>query len=152
MSILSRVSSPEIAVERLGAEFTRADIEFEGLDHSGSTYEGRVFVNNLEADAATAPSPDNGYAGSFYIFGHGGCYGDEGHCDVVPRSPYDPRPPHGLWPTRKVVVATDAVRRAVAAGDSLTVTVVPVLMSTTDNVPDGETIPKFDVVSVVTYQ
>jgi tyrosinase len=152
VSILSKVSSPEIALERLGREFTRADIEFEGLDHSGSTYEGRVFVNNLAADAGTDPSADNGYAGSYYIFGHGGCYGDEGHCDVVPRSPYDPRPPHGLWPTRKVVVATDAVKRAVAAGESLTVTVVPVLMSTTDKVADDEAIPKFQSVSVVTYQ
>ena len=25
---------------------------------------------------------DPSYAGSFYIFGHGGCFGDVGHCDV----------------------------------------------------------------------
>lgn len=152
MSILSKVTSPEITVERLGHDFKRADIEFEGLDHSGSTYEGRVFLNNVEADAATEPTAESGYAGSYYIFGHGGCYGDEGHCDVVPRPPYDPRPPHGLWPTRKVVIATDAVRRAAAASKTLTVTVVPVVLSTNDNIPADETIPSFQSVSVITYQ
>ncbi|MDQ6804528.1 MAG: hypothetical protein M3065_06085 [Actinomycetota bacterium] len=152
MSILSKVTSPEIPVERLGEDFSRADIEFEGVDHSGSSYEGRVFLNNLDADPATEPSPDNGYAGSYYVFGHGGCYGDDGHCDVVVRSPYDPRPPHGLWPIRKVVIATDAVRLAVAAGKTLTVTVVPVVLSTTDKVPEDETIPNFESVSVITYQ
>lgn len=152
MSTLNQVTSPEITVERLGREFRRADIEFEGVDHSGSTYEGRVFVNNPGADASTEPDADNGYAGSYYIFGHGGCYGDEGHCDVVPRSPYDPRPPHMLSPTRKVVIATDAIRRAADAGESLTVTVVPILMSTTDQVLESETIPQFESVGVVTYQ
>lgn len=152
MSILSKVTSPEIAVERLGEDFTRADIEFEGVDHSGSTYEGRVFLNNPDADPSTEPNLDHGYAGSYYIFGHGGCYGDEGHCDVAPRSLYDPRPPHMLSPTRKIVIATDAVRRAAAAGESLTVTVVPVLMATTEKVPEDETIPKFESVSVITYQ
>lgn len=152
MSILSKVTSPEIPVERLGRDFTRADVEFEGLDHSGSTYEGRVFINNPEASATTELTPDHGYAGSYYLFGHGGCYGDEGHCDVHPRSPYDPRPPHGLWPTRRVVIATEAVRQAVATADSVTVTVVPVIMSTTDHVSDNETLPSFQSVSVITYQ
>lgn len=152
MSILSKVISPEIPVERLGEQFTRADVEFEGLDHSGSTYEGRVFLNNLDASPTTETSVENGYAGSYYVFGHGGCYGDEGHCDVVVRSPYDPRPPHGLWPIRKVVVATDAVRRAVAASKTVTVTVVPVVMSTTDMVPEDEEIPSFQSVSLITYQ
>jgi hypothetical protein len=152
VSILSKVTSPEIPVERLGEDFYRADIEFEGVDHSGSTYEGRVFVNNADADPATEPTAENGYAGSYYVFGHGGCYGDEGHCDVVVRSPYDPRPPHGLWPIRKVVTATDAVARSVAAGKALTVTVVPVVLATTDKVPEDEKLPNFESVSVTTYQ
>jgi tyrosinase len=152
MSISVRATSPEISLEDLGEDFARADIEFEGLDHSGSSYEGRVFVNNAGADADTPTTPEAGYAGSYYIFGHGGCFGDEGHCDVVPRSPYDPRPPHALWPIRKVVIATDAIRRAAAAGPTMTITVVPVILSTTEKVPEDETIPKFQLVSVITYQ
>jgi tyrosinase len=152
MTILIKATSPEISVEDLGAGFSRADIEFHGVDHSGSSYEGRVYVNNPDADGDTDTTEENGYAGSYYIFGHGGCYFDEGHCDVQPRGPYDPRPPHELWPTRKVVIATDAIRRAAEAGSSLTVTVVPVLCATSDKVPEDEELPKFEMVSVITYQ
>ncbi|MDQ1702643.1 MAG: hypothetical protein QOJ46_333 [bacterium] len=152
MSILIKATSPEISLEDLGAEFSRADIEFHGLDHSGSSYEGRVYVNNPDADADTDTTEESGYAGSYHIFGHGGCYFDEGHCDVQPRGPYDPRPPHELWPTRKVVIATEAIRRAVRAGSPLTVTVVPVLCATSDKVPEDEELPKFEMVSVITYQ
>ena len=152
MPITIKSTSPEIPIDDLGDTFTRADIEIEGLDHSGSSYEGRVFVNNPDADDDTELTVDNGYAGSYFIFGHGGCYGDEGHCDVKPRGPYDPRPPHDLWPTRKVVIATDAVRRATQVGSTLTVTIVPVVLSTTEMVPEDEEIPKFEFISVITYQ
>jgi tyrosinase len=152
MANLSKTTSPEIDTQDLGHDYTRADIEFEGLDHSGSTYEGRVYLNNPDAGPDTDPTPENGYAGSYYIFGHGGCYGGEGHCEVAPRAPYDPRPPHALSPTRKVVIATDAIRKAAAAGPKMTITVVPVVMSTTDKVPDDEQIPNFQSASVVAYQ
>jgi tyrosinase len=152
MPVLSKITSPEIGLEDLGQDYTRADIELEGLDHSGSTYEGRVYLNNPDADGNTEPSAENGYAGSYYVFGHGGCYGGEGHCDVVPRGPYDPRPPHGLSPTRKVVIATDAIRRAAAAGPQATVTIVPVLLSTTDRVPEDEAIPSFQSLAVIAYR
>jgi hypothetical protein len=152
MPITMKATSPDISLEDLGADFSRADIEFEGLDHSGSSYEGRVFVNNPDADADTELTLDSGYAGSYYIFGHGGCFGDEGHCDVKPRGPYDPRPLHALWPTRKVVIATEAIQRAVEAGPTMTVTVVPVVTATTDKVPEDEELPKFELISVVAYQ
>lgn len=152
MPVLAKAISSEISLADLGEDFTRADIEFEGLDHGNSSYEGRVFINNTDADSDTDLTADNGYAGSFYIFGHGGCFGDEGHCEVAPRPPYDPRPPHALWPARKIVVATDAVRRAAAAGPTMTITVVPEIMSTTDKVPEDEEVLKFEVVSVITYQ
>jgi tyrosinase len=152
MPILAKATSPEINVADLGEGFSRADVEFEGLEHSGSTYEGRIFINNPDADADTDTTLENGYGGSYYIFGHGGCFGDEGHCDVAPRATYDPRAPHGLWPTRKVVIATEAIRQAAEAGPTLTVTVVPVVLSTTEAVPEDEEIPKFEVVSVITYQ
>jgi hypothetical protein len=29
-----------------------------------------------------APAAGGGYVGSFAVFAHGGCFGDEGHCDV----------------------------------------------------------------------
>jgi hypothetical protein len=152
MSIPVKATSPEISLDHLGNDFSRADIEFDGLDHSGCSYEGRIFVNNEDADADTPTTAETGYAGSYYVFGHGGCFGDEGHCDVAPRSPYDPRPPHGLWPIRKVVIATDAIRRAADAGPTMKVTVVPVITATTDKVPADEIVPRFQLVTVLAYQ
>jgi|SRR5437762_6448907 tyrosinase len=143
--------SAEISLEPLDIEFSRADLEFEGVDHSGVSFEARVFLNNKKADARTSKTPGNGYAGSFHIFGHGGCFGDVGHCDVrgLPRH-YDPRPAHALTPARKIVVATDAIRRALRHGKSMTVSVVPIVTSATSRC-DFENVLKFDRVSVVTY-
>ena len=70
-------------------DYYRADLELYGIDHSGPSYEGRVFLNNPRADENTALDIKNGYAGSYNIFGHGGCLGDLGHCDVKQRRPYD---------------------------------------------------------------
>ena len=50
------------------------------------------------------------------------------------------------------MIATDAIRNAAAAGPAMTITVVPVVMSTTDKVPDDEQIPNFQSASVVAYQ
>ena len=152
MPIPIKATSPEIDLDDLGDNYSRADIEFHGVDHSGSSYEGRVYLNNPDADADTETSDENGYAGSYHIFGHGGCYGDEGHCDVKPREPYDPRPPHELWPMRKVLICTDAIRRAAEAGPTMTITVVPIVKATTDKVPEDEELPKFEAVSVISYQ
>jgi hypothetical protein len=140
-----------IAAEHLDTDFSRADIEFDGVDHSGATYEGRVFLNNPKADAATAMTPENGYAGAFHIFGHGGCLGDdEDHCAVHARRPYDPRPAHQLTPARKVVIATEAVRTALAKGPRLTIKVVPVVKATTPKA-GSEDVLIYNCVSVVTY-
>ncbi|HEY2666922.1 MAG TPA: hypothetical protein VGK51_08795 [Actinomycetota bacterium] len=140
-----------IAGEQLDIQFSRADIEFHGVDHSGASYEGRVFLNNPRADATTPLTRENGYAGAFHIFGHGGCYGDdEGHCEVRPRRRYDPRPAHQLTLARKVVIATEAVRLALAAGPKVTVKVVPIVRATTPKA-GPEDVFSYDHVSIVTY-
>src|ERR1700680_4988187 len=99
-------TSTDIDLTRLDRRFTRADIEFQGVDHSGASFEARIFLNQSNADEKTETTAASGYAGAFHIFGHGGCFGDEGHCDVVPRRSYDPRPAHPLSPARQVVIAT----------------------------------------------
>src|SRR5690349_10779254 len=108
------LTSDPIRIDALDREFYRADIEFHGVDHAGASYQARVFLNKADADERT-PRTIPEYAGCFHIFGHGGCLGDVGHCDVKPRRPYDPRPGHPLTPGRKAVVATEAVRHALAA-------------------------------------
>ena len=123
----ARFVSTPISLANLDAGFQRADLVFAGLDHSGPSYEVRIFFNQPDATAGTPRTPEQGYVRSFYLFGHGGCAGDVGHCEVpVSRRPYDFRPPHQLTPATRWVTVTDAVRHALAAGPELTVTAVPV--------------------------
>jgi tyrosinase len=143
-------TSPGIDLSHIAPGFKRADIEFHSLDHSGASYEGRIFLNNPRADAKTPRTPSQGYAGSFHVFGHGGCWGDPGHCEILPRRPYDPRPAHPLTPGRKTVIATAAVQRALKQGHQLTVTVVPVVRDAPKRV-DAENVLHFERLKIVTY-
>ena len=109
--------------------FTRADVVVTGVDHSGSSYEVRLFLNNPAATAETPRTAEQVYAGRFTVFGHGGCYGDEGHCEVPAPSidPADLRPAHPLTPLDTYVTITDALRRVLARDGALqTLTLVPV--------------------------
>jgi hypothetical protein len=139
-------------VGALDQQFSRADIEFHGVDHSGVSYEGRVFLNNAAADETTELTLENGYAGSFHIFGHGGCFGELGHCDVRPRRLFDPRPDHPLVPARKVVIATAALRRALTQEGGLSVSVVPIIRSVTVKTGTPEDVVWFERVKIVTYR
>lgn len=99
----------------------RAVIEFTGLDLAGPSYEGRVFLNNPTAGPDTPTAPEQGYAGSFHVYGYWSGAASE-------------RPQHSQGgssqaklPVRRNIPATEAVRRAAAEGPTVTVTVVPVL-------------------------
>jgi len=143
------VSDPIDLPERdIDAEGVRADLVFYGVDHSGASYEARIFLNAPDATADT-PRDDPHYAGSFCIFGHGGCFGDVGHCDVPEdEDPFDLRPPHQLIPAAKTVIVTEAFARVVAPEDeTMTVTVVA-------GVPGASKhdVLQFDTVRLLTYQ
>lgn len=122
------VSDPlELPVREPGEAFSRVDLIFYGVDHSGPSYEARVFLDSPRASAKTARDATSGYVGSFTVFGHGGCYGDVGHCDVVPRTdPFDVRPPHPLTPWTKTLIVPADIAAALPA-NSVRVTVVPVV-------------------------
>jgi tyrosinase len=129
------------------AAYFRADLVFYDVDHSGPSYEARVFINAPEANLDT-PRDDPHFAGSFCIFGHGGCFGDVGHCDIpTERDPFDLRPPHQLIPAHKTVVVTDAFKRLVKPeDDQLTVTVVACVPGA-----DKHDVLKFERVRLLTY-
>jgi hypothetical protein len=113
----------------------RVDLIFYDVDHSGDSYEARIFIDNPKATLDTPREPASGYAGSFTIFGHGGCYGDVGHCDIPtgPRDPYDLRPPHPLTPFTKIVTVTEAVHGL--TGPAIDVTIVAVRAGETGHEP-----------------
>jgi hypothetical protein len=143
------VSKPiSLAAPHIGAGYNRADLVFDGVDHAGSSYALRVFFNNPAATDSTALTAENGHVKSLYVFGHGGCFGDEGHCEVpVQRQPFDLRPPHQLIPAKMWVMVTDALRQLAEHTDTLVITVVPVVPGAA---ADGEHLP-FQRVSLVTY-
>src|SRR5438874_13755786 len=92
-----------------GLNFERADILIHGLDQSGESFEGRVFLNNPEANLHTPPDPKQGYAGSFSVYGYGVWPGQPAKPDTI-RAPIE-----------KDVIATDAVRAAAERGPDVTV-------------------------------
>lgn len=97
--------------------FDRVDLAIYDVDHSGPSFEARVFIGaprGLKQDAGTDHAA---YAGSFYIFGHERCHGEEGHCEVpTERDPFDFRLPHHLEPRIEIVTVTEAVKRLTKAG------------------------------------
>lgn len=104
----------------------RADLEFIGLDHSGASYEGRVYLNNQAATHTTAKDIQLGYAGSIYIFGHGGCFGNEGHCVVKDRNRrYDLRDSHPLTRINKRLIVTEHLRTISKEFQEVVISIVP---------------------------
>ena len=132
-------------------DITRADLVFYGVDHSGPSYEARIFLDNPRADADTPRDVERGYAGSFAVFGHGGCYGDEGHCAPEDRfsDEFDVRPPHPLTRFTRTVTVTDAFKRT--TGDQVTVHVVALPRETKD-APASYDVPPCELVRLLAYQ
>ncbi len=125
------VSDPPLPLSPAVREgsFGGAQLIFYDVDHSGSSFEALVFLNAPEAGVETPLTPEEGFAGSFVIFGHGGCVGGEGHCDYSarPADAFDNRPLHPLTPQTKLVDISAALKRVHADADRLTVTVLPVM-------------------------
>ena len=147
--------SPKIVFDtkKLEREYYRADIEIHGVDHSGQTYEGRVFLNNPKANQKTLKNERNNYAGSYYIFGHGGCYGDVGHCDYEPEKRlYDLRLGSDIRPQYKRIIVTDLLKKLGRKTNQFTITIVPVLFAESQkkSIPKKDII-KFDKIGIITY-
>jgi hypothetical protein len=114
--MVERFTSAPIELPPADRAFERADLLFYGLDHSAASYEGQVFLD-ARGVGGDADSTHRAYIGSFFIFGHGGCFGDVGHCDIpAARDPFDLRPPHQLEPAVRVLTVTDAVKALLERG------------------------------------
>lgn len=125
---MSRFDSEPLDLPEDRREVVRADLIFYGVDHSGPTYEARVFLDNARADEGTPRTAEAGYAGAFTVFGHGGCFGAEGHCAPGERQTdeFDRRPPHPLTPQTVALEITAALARVEGTQVKVhVVTVVP---------------------------
>lgn len=156
MTVPVRPAPSRVQLPAPGSTFSRADIVFMGLEHDGPSVEVRIFFNARSADENTPMTPEAGFAGFFTIFGHHGCWGDDGHCDIPrDRRQGDLRRAHPLTPITKHVEATDAVRRLLDAGTrDLTITIVPVVDEVPEYVPEhlaNEPV-RFQRLSIVFYE
>jgi hypothetical protein len=135
------------------AGFYRADLKLSEVKHAGASFEARVFLNNTAANEDTPTVRQAGYAGSFYVFGHGGCFGDEGHCDIpITKRPFDFRPPHPLTPITKYVTITDPLKDALAISNEVTVTIVSIVKAKTANDKfNTEDVLRFKSLEIITY-
>lgn len=105
-----RFASDPLELPPASRPFDRADLIFYGIDHSGPSYEARVFLDQRGVSHG-ADSTHRAYVGSFFIFGHNGCFGDVGHCDIPSEcDPFDLRPAHQLEPAMRIITVTDPVR------------------------------------------
>jgi hypothetical protein len=140
-------------MHKLESDFYRADLEIRGLDHSGPSYQGRVYLNNPKADYDTPTTADKGYAGSFFVFGHGGCLGDMGHCDIhAERKKFDAIP-NPVTPENISIIVTDQLKKLAKRTKEFTVTIVPILTGGMMNPKelDTEHIVNLEKISIVTY-
>jgi hypothetical protein len=105
-------------------EFQRGDLEIYGINTFRPSYVAHVFLNDAEVDATNASEDRPSYAGTFALFGHQRCIGDEGHCDVPTEARrFDDRPSHPLTRAFRRVVITDALKRVLAETDQITLTI-----------------------------
>jgi tyrosinase len=112
-------------------DFEHAALNFVRRTYPRKSFEVRVFLGGPPANVNTPKRNNPNYAGSLYTFGHGGCTGDPGHCDVpvVPEgATYFTvlRPEHPLTPRRMTLDVTKTVRKAKssATGPKLQVHIV----------------------------
>lgn len=129
-------------------DVTRADLVFYDVDHAGPSYVAHVFVDSPDATADTPRDVQNGYAGSFTVFGHGGCYGAEGHCmpDRRESDAFDLRLRHPLTPYVKTVTVTEALAPALLDASRTEVVVTVVVEPSEADAP-----APFGLVRLLTY-
>lgn len=151
------VSKPvEVNAKNLEGMFTRADLEIYGLDISTVSYRARIFINNPKATIKTPTNVKNRYVGHFTVFGHGGCYGDPGHCDVPPKQRFfDYRASHPLSSAYESIEIPKQLYSVLLKNKKITITIIPIVTTLpvveSRHMIDLVHVLKFDELRLVTY-
>jgi hypothetical protein len=108
-----------------------AELVFRGVEQAGPSFEGRVFLNRVDADESTPLTPDAGYAGSFHVYGYG---------EVAPPEIADARRAGAGGPIapieKRVRLDAATLPAAIRDSDDLAVTVVTVPVDQGGAAPD----------------
>jgi len=146
-------SEPFIFTPTLGAA-RRVDVELHQVDQAVPSYEGRLFLDNQHADRETARTAEEGYLGSYFVFGKVECWGeDEGHCHPRSNRKFDRRRPPGRHMKVRVTVPPQRVvalaQRAARAGGQVTLSVVAV--QTSGDAESRSDVLRFGRLSLIAY-
>jgi hypothetical protein len=145
--VVERFTSKPLDLPPADRPFERSDLIFYGIDHSGPSFAARVFVDPRGVSGDAGPD-HRAYVGTFHVLGHGGCFGDVGHCDIPSeRDPFDLRPAHQLEPALRIVTVTDALRTLLERG--VETAKVTVIASTRGR--ESNEVLAFDTVRLATY-
>jgi tyrosinase len=145
--MVERFTTAPLELPPADRPFERADLIFYGLDHSGPSFEARVFLDPRGV-GKDADESHRAYAGKFFIFGHGGCFGEVGHCDLPSDpDPFDLRPSHQLEPATRIVTVTEPLRQLLGRG--VGEAKVTVTAHTEGRAPDD--VLAFETVRLATY-
>jgi tyrosinase len=123
---VGRFVSKPIPVGGKLKDFTKAEVRLHWVPQLDRSCFIRVFLNLPGADASTGITDNPHYAGYMAVFGHGGCYGGPGHCDLPParaRS-FDVRPRNHNTPRNHRVDVTAAAKELLKTADSLQITLL----------------------------
>lgn len=149
---MATFSSDSFPAHHLRLPFKRADVELHGVDQAVPSYEGRLFLNNPEATEDTELVHEQGYLGSFFVFGKLECWGEEGHCDEPERRKYDRRRNPTRFSKVRLTAPLEVVRRASSEAELLTLSIVVVLTQVDDyrESSPGDVL-RFARLSIITY-
>jgi tyrosinase len=123
---IGRFVSKPIKIGAKVKEFTKAEVRLHWVPQLVRSCFIRVFLNQPGADASTPITNNSHYAGYIAVFGHGGCYGGPGHCDLPPprARDFDVRPRNHNTPRNHRIDVTAAARELLRKSDSLQITLL----------------------------
>jgi tyrosinase len=123
---IARFLSTPIRVDEKIKAFRKAEIRLHSVPQLMRSCFIRAFLNQPDADAATPVHDNPHFAGYLAVFGHGGCYGGPGHCDLPPAQSrdYDRRPRSHNTPRNHRIDVTQCARRLLETADSLQITLL----------------------------
>jgi len=123
---IGRFISKPISIGANVKAFAKAEVRLHWVPQLARSCFIRVFLNEPGADASTPIRNNPHYAGYLAIFGHGGCYGGPGHCDLPPlRSrEFDVRPRSHNTPRNHRIDVTACARALLQNTDKLQITLL----------------------------
>jgi len=141
-TLRSGAPAATFALDRVGSDFERADVRFDGLTPPADSFEVRIFLDEPNADARTPTDRNVHYLGSQYFYGTGSSRAPAGSREAAAREKQ-------LAPTDIRLNVTERLRAFLAAAKSTT---APVTLVAVDN--DGNEIRepglRFEGLSIVT--